>query len=142
MRVTLISMIAVLCLVAGACTQTPVNANPPDSGTPGSNRGAGTQEDDWNAILKLEGEAKAIAKAAGCTTGECRSAPVGSRACGGPRYYIPYCSKTTDSVALYRKLDEVAAAEKAYNAKYKIASTCEFRMPPEVEAVGGNCVAK
>ena len=138
-----VSMIACFCLIAGACKQTPVSANPPDSGKPpGSNQGVGTQDGDWKAILNLEDEAKAIAKVAGCATSECRAAPVGSRACGGPRYYIPYCSKTTDSVALYRKLDEVAAAEKAYNTKYRIASTCEFRMPPEIQSVGGSCVAK
>ena len=115
------------------------NETPPPSGS-GS---VGTQQSDWSAIEQLESQAKAIAKTAGCAASSgCRAAPVGSRACGGPRYYIPYCSKTTDSVALYRKLDEVAAAEKAYNTKYRIASTCEFRMPPEIQSVGGSCVAK
>jgi hypothetical protein len=132
-----------ICAVAGACTQAPVSANPTDTPSPGSNSGvAGTQDSDWAAIVKLEGEAKAIAKVSGCTSSECRAAPVGSRACGGPRYYIPYCAKTTDSVALYRKLDEVAKAEQAYNKKHNIMSTCEFLMPPLVEAVGGSCVAR
>jgi len=130
------------CGVASACTQAPISANPADD-SPGSNRGvAGTQDGDWSAILKLEDEAKVIAKISGCATSECRAAPVGSRACGGPRYYIPYCAKTTDSVTLYRKLDEVAKAEQSYNKKYNLASTCEFRMPPTVEAVGGSCVAR
>lgn len=128
--------------VMGACTQAPVSANPSDNPSPGPSTGAGTQDSDWSAILKLEGEAKAIAKVSGCTSSECRAAPVGSRACGGPRYYVPYCAKTTDSVALYAKLDEVAKAEQAYNKKYNLASTCEFRMPPTVEAVGGSCVEK
>jgi hypothetical protein len=129
-----------------ACTQravTPVDSgagtNPPDAnaGFPAS------QQSDWAVIEKIEAEAKTIAKTAGCaTTGDCRSAPVGSRACGGPRYYLPYCAKTTDSVALFRKLDEVAKAEQAYNKKYNLASTCEFRMPPTVNAVGGSCVAQ
>ncbi|HUQ18829.1 MAG TPA: hypothetical protein VM099_04380 [Gemmatimonadaceae bacterium] len=129
-----------------ACTKTPVSANTGDTETPGGSVGsgapAGTQQGDWDAILKLEAEAKAIAKTSGCTASECRSAPVGSRGCGGPRYYIPYCSKSTDSVALFKKLDQVAAAEKAYNIKYKIGSTCEFRMPPLVESVGGVCTAR
>jgi len=132
-----------ICAIAGACTKAPVSANPPDSPSPGQNSGvAGSQDSDWSAILKLEGEAKAIAKTSGCTSSECRAAPVGSRACGGPRYYIPYCAKTTDSARLYSKLDEVAKAEQAYNKKHNLASTCEFRMPPLVEAVGGSCVAK
>jgi hypothetical protein len=129
-----------------ACTQRGVT--PIDSGTgsnpPGANAGVpANQQGDWAAIEKIEAEAKTIAKTAGCNaSGDCRSAPVGSRACGGPRYYLPYCSKTTDSVALFRKLDEVAKAEQAYNKKYNLASTCEFRMPPTVSAVGGSCVVQ
>lgn len=115
------------------------NETPP----PGGSGSVGTQQSDWSAIEQLEVQAKAIAKAAGCTASSgCRAAPVGSRACGGPRYYIPYCSTATDSAALYKKLDEVAKAERAYNAKYQIVSTCEFRMPPAVESTGGVCVAK
>lgn len=135
-------------LLAGlaACSQRA--ATPPDSGAgtnpPGANAGVpASQQGDWAAIEKIEAEAKTIAKTGGCTaSGDCRSAPVGSRACGGPRYYLPYCSRTTDSVALFRKLDEVAKAEQAYNKKYNLASTCEFRMPPTVNAVGGSCVAQ
>lgn len=112
--------------------------------TGGSNTGlTATQQSDWNAIEALEAQSKAIAKIDGCpSSSDCRSAPVGSRACGGPRYYIPWCAKTTDSAALYRKLDEVSAAEQAYNRKYNLASTCEFRMPPTVVASGGSCVVK
>lgn len=129
-----------------ACTQRAVT--PADSGAgtnpPDANAGVpANQQSDWAAIEKIEAEAKTIAKTGGCAvTGDCRSAPVGSRACGGPRYYLPYCAKTTDSVALFRKLDEVAKAEQAYNKKYNLASTCEFRMPPTVNAVGGSCVAQ
>jgi len=134
-------------LFAGAiaCTQRAVTpSDTSGANPPGSNTGvAANQESDWAAIVKLEGEAKEIAKVAGCTaSSDCKTAPVGSRACGGPRYYLPYCAKTTDSVALYRKLDEVAKAEQAYNRKYNLASTCEFRMPPTVQAVGGSCVAQ
>lgn len=129
-----------------ACTQRAVT--PADSGAgtspPDANAGVpANQQSDWAAIEKIEAEAKTIAKTGGCAvTGDCRAAPVGSRACGGPRYYLPYCAKTTDSVALFRKLDEVAKAEQAYNKKYNLASTCEFRMPPTVNAVGGSCVAQ
>jgi hypothetical protein len=116
-----------------------VTTNPPDANA----AVPANQQSDWAAIEKIEAEAKTIAKTGGCAaSADCRSAPVGSRACGGPRYYLPYCAKTTDSVALFRKLDEVAKAEQAYNKKYNLASTCEFRMPPTVNAVGGSCVAQ
>jgi hypothetical protein len=104
---------------------------------------SGDQKADWAQIVALEDRAKALVKADGCSSaGDCRTAPVGSRACGGPRYYLVYCSKTTDSVALFQKLDAVASAERAYNEHYQIASTCEFRMPPTVALSGGSCKAQ
>jgi len=103
----------------------------------------GDQTTDWGQIVALENEAKVLAKTDGCSSaGECRTAPVGSRACGGPRYYLVYCSRTTDSAALFRKLDAVAAAEREFNTTYKLVSTCEFRMPPTVALSGGSCQAQ
>ena len=103
----------------------------------------GDQKTDWGQIVALEDQAKALVKAEGCGSAEqCRTAPVGSKACGGPRYYLVYCSQTTDSAALFQKLDAVARAERAYNKRYNIASTCEFRMPPAVALSGGSCQAQ
>ncbi|MEO5580931.1 MAG: hypothetical protein ABIR58_09740 [Gemmatimonadaceae bacterium] len=135
-----------LAFLAG-CAQGPLTSEqqPPQDSPPGSNTGVmpGTKEGDWSAIEQIEAQAKAIAKTSGCTaSSQCRTAPVGNRACGGPRYYLPYCAATTDSAALFAKLAEVAKAENEYNRKYGLASTCEFRMPPLVEAVAGSCVAK
>ena len=145
----ILSALLVVSLSMLACTKTSIPSDSqPDDPAPGGNSGvppgvSGSQQSDWAAIEKLEGEAKAIAKTAGCSaSSECRAAPVGSRACGGPRYYIPYCAKSTDSAALYRKLDEVANAERAYNTKYQLVSTCEFRMPPAVGIVAGSCAAQ
>jgi hypothetical protein len=102
----------------------------------------GDQKADWAQIVALENEAKALVDTTGCaSSGECRTAPVGSRGCGGPRYYLVYCSKTTDSVALYTRLAAVSDAERQYNTNYKIVSTCEFRMPPTVAFSGGSCQA-
>ena len=146
---------------AGESTASPRPAPPVSSGstvdaTPGmampgnrdtrseSNPGRTPSEKaDWAAIQQLEAQAKKLAHLEGCNSADdCRSAPVGSRGCGGPRYYLAWCAKTTDSAALYRKLDEVAAAERAYNKKYQIGSTCEMRMPSVVGASGGSCIAQ
>ena len=103
----------------------------------------GDQKADWAQIVAIEDAAKALVKTDGCSSaGECRTAPVGSKACGGPRYYLVYCSRTTDSTALLRKLDAVAAAEREYNTRYKIVSTCEFRLPPQLALSGGSCQAQ
>ena len=94
-------------------------------------------------VRRLEREAIALARTDGCATAQqCRSAPLGSRPCGGPRYYVPYCPLTTDSAALFSKLAEMARAEEDYNRRMGLASTCEFRMPPELEVNAGACRAK
>ena len=137
------SFFLVAALIVSACVQPPANGGAGDS-TPPPASGAqpGSQDADWAAILRLEDQAKALAKVSGCATvSQCRTAPVGNRACGGPRYYLAYCSTSTVSAALFRKLDEVAAAENAYNQKYQLASTCEFRMPPPLALSGGECRA-
>ena len=103
----------------------------------------GDQKADWAQIVALENEAKGQVKTEGCSSvAQCRTAAVGSRACGGPRYYLVYCSLSTDSAALFRKLDAVAQAEREYNTRYHVVSTCEFRMPPTVAFTGGSCQAQ
>jgi hypothetical protein len=96
---------------------------------------------DTGRIARLEREARALAHAEGCSAAACRTAPVGSRPCGGPRTYLVYCAATTDSAALFTKLAELARAEEAFNRASGMASTCEFRMPPNVSVQGGRCVA-
>lgn len=91
-------------------------------------------------VRRLEREAIALARTDGCTTAsQCRSAPVGSRGCGGPRFYLPYCPLTTDTAALLAKLAQVERAEQDYNRRNNIASTCEMRMPGELEVAAGAC---
>jgi hypothetical protein len=134
------NLLVVAFALGAACAQQPVPSPDGDASIPPPR--TNEQQRDWAQIEALEREAKAIARTTGCSsTSGCRAAPVGNRACGGPRYYIVYCAATTDSVELYRKLDEVAAAENAYNRKYGVMSTCEFRMPPDMVVIGGECRA-
>ena len=91
-------------------------------------------------LRRLEREAVALARAEGCSSvDQCRSAPVGNRPCGGPRYYVPYCPLTTDSAALFAKLAELSRAESDYNRKNGLMSTCEMRLPGELAHSGGSC---
>ena len=100
-------------------------------------------EQDSTRLMRLEREARAMAKTDGCSSlDQCRSAPVGERPCGGPRDYVVYCARTTDSAALYRKLAELRQAEMEYNRKSGMMSTCEYRMPPELGLSGGSCRAR
>lgn len=91
-------------------------------------------------VAELESRAKAIAGVDGCTAdGECRAAPVGAKPCGGPRYYLAYCARTTDSTALYRALEELRAAEEAYNRSEGMMGTCEYVETPKVALRGKAC---
>jgi hypothetical protein len=91
-------------------------------------------------LTRLEREARALARTSGCDSlSQCRTAPVGWRSCGGPRTYLAYCAATTDTVALFRKLAELEAAEKDYNLKSGMMSSCIMRRPPQVSLRGGSC---
>jgi hypothetical protein len=139
MPLRVIRVLTLTLLLAGCSS---ANQSPSDPST-GHIVFTGNAKSDWDQIVALENEAKALVKTDGCSSSDqCRTAPVGSRACGGPRYYLVYCSRTTDSAALFRKLEAVAAAEQEYNKHYQIVSTCEFRMPPKVALVGRACQAQ
>jgi hypothetical protein len=100
-------------------------------------------ESDSARVVRLEREARAIAKIEGCSSADqCRTAPVGDRPCGGPRDYIVYCAVKTDTTALNRKLAELVEAERERNRKSGAMSTCEFRMPPGTGLVNGACRAR
>jgi hypothetical protein len=68
-------------------------------------------------------------------------APVGAKACGGPRYYVAYCRTSTDVDALRARLAALERFERDFNARYGIASTCDFVMEPTPELSGGSCRA-
>ena len=94
-------------------------------------------------VRRLEREALSLVRTDGCATvAQCRSAPMGNRPCGGPRYHVPYCALTTDTTALFAKLAEVVRAEDDYNRRAGLASTCEMRMPSELELTNGACRAR
>jgi hypothetical protein len=137
MKSDVVYLVALSVILGCSANQTP--SDPPA----GKVVFTGDQKTDWDQIVALENQAKALVKADGCSSADqCRTAPVGSRACGGPRYYLVYCAKTTDSAALFAKLKEVSAAEQEFNKRYQIVSTCEFRMPPQVALVGSSCQAQ
>jgi hypothetical protein len=140
--------IAAAALLVAACTPSPAPRDAdaaPSSPSPAPPAApaaaAGDAPADTGRIARLEREARALARAEGCSADQCRTAPVGSRPCGGPREYIVYCAATTDSAALFAKLAELARAEEAFNRANEMMSTCEFRTPPGVAVQGGRCVA-
>lgn len=139
---TALTFLSIWGISASACNTPRPAASSAAGDTPPSGATPPAHETSQERVQRLEREARALVRADGCSSsGECRAAPVGDRPCGGPRTYVVYCARTTDSAALYRKLDELARAERAYNREKGLFSTCEYRMPPRVEASGGSCRA-
>jgi len=128
----------------GGCAPAPAPSSPDATDpSPRVDTLGNSQSADRARIVALEEQAKSIARTSGCSRdSECRSAPVGVKACGGPRYYLPYCARTTDSAALFRKLDEVLAAERAFNVKYGMVSNCQLESQPTVGVTAGVCQAR
>ena len=103
---------------------------------------SGDAEADRAHLARLEARAKALASETGCTTaGSCAAAPVGAKACGGPRYYLPYCPLGTDVAALNATLADIERFERSFNERYGIGSTCDFVVPPALELSAGACRA-
>jgi hypothetical protein len=102
--------------------------------------GSGRCEQQSMTIQSLESQARALAVAEGCSeVSQCKSAPVGVRACGGPRDYLVYCSVTTDEDALLRELDRLQQTEAQYNEQCGVMSICIFTAEPQVDLVNGVC---
>lgn len=70
---------------------------------------------------------------------QCRSLPVGARACGGPQDYLPYSIQNSDANVL-RALSERSYAEsKAALAASGAVSTCMLKPDPGAVCVAGTC---
>lgn len=118
----------------------------PDTSKAGAKKPAGATPQGGTPtraeVDRLYAQARALAHTEGCSTpNDCRAAPAGARACGGPSEYIVYCAKRTDVARLTALLAQLERAEQAYNRTSGLASTCEMREPPTVTLENGRCAA-
>lgn len=102
---------------------------------------SGDLEADRAHLRRLEARAGALAGATGCALAAtaCTAAPVGAKACGGPRYHLPFCPLGTDLPALNATLADIERFERALNERYGLGSDCAYESPPLVGLVGGAC---
>ena len=90
----------------------------------------------------MAAEIRTLANAQGCSTpAQCESAPFGAKPCGGPWRYVVYCSLTTDTLRLFRALDQHRNLERRFNAEQGMLSDCALVVEPEVAVVGNVCRA-
>ena len=145
-RLSVIRTAAHVVLIAAACrpsAPTPARVDDtaavPSLGTPTPRRGVSA---GGTLVDSLERVARGLARTDGCAdAGACHAAPLGAKACGGPRDYLMYCARTTDTVALFRALVALERAERAANASSGTMSTCELHLPPAPALVGGQCTS-
>lgn len=130
----------VILLAALACAQPPA-----ESGTGESSARpviSGDEQQDMATLERLRTEARQMARADGClSAGQCRTAPMGAKPCGGPWEYLVYCSLTTDEAALRAHLERLRQFEDSLNRRYGRASTCDMVLEPSVTLDGGSCRA-
>lgn len=134
-------------LIAGLVACSPPGASesaqPAPTATVAGNELTGDQQTDRAALARVEQDVRALAKADGCSeSGQCRAVPVGAKACGGPRYWLPYCPLTTDSAALLKRAEELRALEDEFNRKYGVLSDCAYVGEPTIASAGGACQAQ
>lgn len=132
MRTLLLSLI----MACTACTTNagapPERQAPPSSAKPAPAPGAaagGTLE-----------QIRAMIGSAACTgPGQCRTLPVGARACGGPEAYLPYSTANLSEPALQALAERYTSERQAENEKSGMRSTCQVIQDPGAECRAGTC---
>jgi hypothetical protein len=71
---------------------------------------------------------------------QCRSMPIGHKACGGSAGHVVYSTATTDSTTLAYLVKQYTDLNDVMIMKYGWISTCEGGpAPPELDCVDGSC---
>jgi hypothetical protein len=79
---------------------------------------------------------------AACSSPEvCRTLPLGSKPCGGPRRYLVYSLSVTDSARLAADAARYNQAEAQRNRDEGLVSDCSMVIAPSVSCVSRKCAA-
>ncbi|MGJ9420328.1 hypothetical protein ACHAC9_21615 [Massilia sp. CMS3.1] len=83
---------------------------------------------------------RAMIGSASCTdTSQCRTLPIGARACGGPEAWLPYSTAKLSEPALQALAGRYTSERQAENEKSGMMSTCQFIPDPGAECRAGTC---
>lgn len=102
---------------------------------------AENQNDDLAALQAMFEEIETIATSVACTDEtEWAFIAYGAKACGGPQGYIAY-SNQIDVDDFLLKVEQYTLAERTYNIRWGIISTCDLpAQPSEVSCENGEAV--
>jgi hypothetical protein len=88
-----------------------------------------------------ESIARQVGTAACSSPAVCRTLPLGSKPCGGPRQYLVYSLAVTDSARLAADAARYNQAEARRNREGGLVSDCSMLIAPQVSCVSRRCVA-
>lgn len=98
-------------------------------------------DDMPGAGLSIQRTRALIGDAACDDDSQCRTIPVGTKACGGPEYYLAWSTKRTDAAALNAALQEDSAAQRLHIDRRGMRSDCRVVTDPGAYcAVSGGAV--
>lgn len=81
--------------------------------------------------------------AARCThDSQCRSLPLGEKACGGPASWLPWSTAMSDPDRLSLWADQLAALQRQRNARSGIQSNCQYIPDPGAMCLSSHCVTR
>ncbi|MED5619340.1 hypothetical protein [Ideonella sp. BN130291] len=129
-------------LLAGACTATTASTAAGDASQPAASSPAGNTAAGTSAAALLTQLQQAVGTAACKEDAECRTLPVGAKACGGPSGYIAWSATQSDGALLERLAREHAKAESARNARSGMVSNCMMESDPGARCVAQRCVLR
>ncbi|AKJ29779.1 hypothetical protein [Caldimonas brevitalea] len=114
-----------LVLLAG-CSATP-SAAPPD----------------LRSAQALRQEIETAVGDAACTSdAQCRTLPMGAKACGGPERYLPWSTARSDGARLTALSRELETARRAQQRESGMVSNCSMVTDPGARCAEGRCVLR
>jgi hypothetical protein len=80
-----------------------------------------------------------IGTAACADSAQCKTVPLGARACGGPEGYLAYSTAATPTAPLQALAERYAQQRRAEQAASGMLSTCQFMADPGAQCRAGSC---
>lgn len=121
-----------LILVFG-CAACTTQARDPASG---SNQGAAPSAQSGNILADIK---RAIGAATCSSNAQCRTLPVGAKACGGPQEYIAWSTVNGDEAALQALAARSTTLRQEEIRRSGEMSTCMHMPDPGASCVAGTC---
>ena len=122
----------VLAVLVAACQAQPMAAGDQPKPAPAGGRAA-----EVVLLQRIEAEVGQ----AGCTSAaQCRTLPIGSKACGGPARWMAWSTTASDGQRLQTWAQELAQRQRRREEAEGILSNCSFEADPGAVCTAGRCM--